>query len=328
MKRLVFSGGGARCISFFHALAAVDPALLTDVTEWWGTSAGAFIAALLSIGSDLSTIIDMSTLIDFRQFRNMELEHIFNITRTWGLDSGEGLLQGISSMLDRMDAKDWTLSKVPGLHIVVADVTHSKTIVCSAKTYPDLLISHAVRASMSLPFFYMPYRAPDGGIWVDGGLRCNFPWTLLSEEEKRESLGFLFGTPQSGPAGQCPTSLSQYVLRLIHLGEKTSVEGNLIRVHIPNFPAWFVNLQEEDRRELASAGRTAGEAFMQEWTAKSACTRSDPVHMSHPSPALVCPEHPAAETSDTPIHCSSLPPPDLHRSPPLKLPRSTRRWSV
>jgi predicted acylesterase/phospholipase RssA len=328
MKRLVFAGGGARCISFFHAMAALDPALLVDVTEWWGTSAGSLVAALLSVKGDISMMTHLSAGIDFRQFRNMELDHIFNITRTWGLDSGDGLLEGISCMLEQVGAKDWTLSKVPGLHIIIADVTHSKTIICSSKTHPDLLLAHAVRASMSLPFFYMPYRTPDGSLWVDGGIRCNFAWTLLSEEEQRESIGFFFGTPQSGPIGQTPTTLSQYLLRLIHFDEKTELEGNLVRVHIPNFPAWFVNLQEEDRVELASCGRAAGEVFMKEWLARSSGTPPDLVSTSHPSPAPSSLVHPLSETSDIPIH--SLPSlyPGLHHNPPLKLLQLNRRWSV
>lgn len=328
MKRLVFAGGGARCISFFHALAAMDPSLLKDVTEWWGTSAGALIAALLSVQGDLSIIVHLSGIMDFRHFRNMELDHIFNITRTWGLDSGEGLLQGVMDMLERVGAKDWTLSKVPGLHVIIADVTNCKTIVCSAKTHPDLLISHAVRASMSLPFFYMPYRTADGSLWVDGGIRCNFAWNLLTKEQQAESIGFFFGTPQSGPVGQTPSSLSQYLLRLVHFSEKTELEGHLVRVHIPNFPTWFVNLQEEDRVELASAGRTAGEVFMKEWLVKSSGILPDPVETLPPSPLRESPAHPPNESSGTLLHSLPLPHPDLHRNPPLKSSRLTRRWSV
>jgi len=258
----------------------------------------------------------------------MELDHIFNMTQTWGLDSGDGLLQGITSMLDRVGANNWTLSKVPGLHVIIADVTNSKTLVCSAKTHPTLLISHAVRASMSLPFFYMPYHAPDGSLWVDGGIRCNFAWTLLTEEEQKESIGFMFGTPQSGPVGQTPVSLSQYLLRLVHFGDKTEFTGNIIRIHIPNFPAWFINLQQEDRLELATAGRAAGDAFMQAWTAKSSCIRPDLVETLLPSPPPNSPVHLGVERSDIPIHSSLLLPLDLHRNPPLKSSQLTRRWSV
>jgi len=328
MKRLVFAGGGARCISFIHALAALDPILIKDVTEWWGTSAGALIAALLSVQGDLSMMVHLSSILDFRHFRNMELDHIFNMTHTWGLDSGEGLLQGVMDMLERVGAKDWTLSKVPGLHIIIADVTNSKTLVCSAKTHPDLLIAHAVRASMSLPFFYMPYRTATGDLWVDGGIRCNFAWNLLTKEQQAESIGFFFGTPQSGPIGQTPVSLSQYLLRLIHFGEKTTLEGNLVRVHIPNFPAWFVNLQEEDRLELASCGRAAGEAFMKEWTVKSSCIPPDPVETPRPSPSPNSPVHPPNESSGTLLHSLPLLHQGLHHNPPLKSSQKTRRWSV
>lgn len=328
MKRLVFSGGGTRCISYFYALATLDSSLLKDVTEWWGTSAGALIAALLSVQSDLSMMVHLSGTLDFRNFQNIELNHIFDITRTWGLDSGEGLLQGVMDMLERVGAKDWTLSKVPGLHIIIADITNCKTLICSAKTHPDLLISHAVRASMSLPFFYMPYRTIDGSLWVDGGLRCNFAWNLLTEAQRAESIGFFFGISQSGPVGQTPATLSQYLLRLIHFSEKSELVGNLVRVHIPNFPAWFVNLQEEDRLELASAGRAAGEAFMKEWLVKNSGSPPDPVKTLLPSPSLDSPVHPPNEMSGTLTHSLPLLHQDLHHNPPLKSSPKIRRWSV
>jgi len=174
----------------------------------------------------------------------------------------------------------------------------------------------------------MPYRTVDGSLWVDGGVRYNFGWNLLTKEQQAESIGFFFGTPQSGPAGQTPISLSQYLLRLIHFGEKTALEGNLVRVHIPNFPAWFINLQEEDRLELASAGRAAGEAFMKEWLVKNSGTPPDPVKTLPPSPLPEFPAHPPNESSGTLTHSLPLLHQDLHHNPPLKSSRLIRRWSV
>jgi predicted acylesterase/phospholipase RssA len=328
MKRLVFAGGGARCISFIHALAALDPILIKDVTEWWGTSAGALIAALLSVQFELSTLVHLSNTFDFRHFRNMELHTLFDMVHTWGVDPGEGLLEGIFGILDLVGAKDWTLSKVPGLHIIIADITNSTTLICSAKTHPDLLIAHALRASMSIPFIYMPYRHTNGHLWVDGGVRHNFAWSLLTPAEQEESIGFFFGTSQSGSTGQNPKDFSQYLLRLVHFSENGILKGHLLPVHIPNFPAWYLNLKEEDRLELATVGRAAGHLFMKEWLAKSSCTRSDPVKTQLPSPSPTSPAHPAVETSDTLRYSSPSLPPGLHRNPPWKSSPLTRRWSV
>ena len=109
---------------------------------------------------------------------------------------------------------------------------------------------------------------------------------------------------------------------------KANLEGNLVRINIPNFPAWFVNLQEEDRLELARCGRAAGELFMKEWLVKSSCIPPDPVETPPPSPLPDSLDHLPNETSGILTHSLPLPRPDLHHNPPLKLQRLTRRWSV
>ena len=337
MKRVVFSGGGTRCISFFHAIATLPSSILSSVEEWWGCSAGALIATVLAVQQtsnrySLLTLVDKMKDIDFRQFRNVEIETLLNITSTWGLDSGETLLQGVSNILEIVEpgASRLTLSDVPGLHIVVTDLTHNKVKVCHAGTHPSMLLTHALRASMSLPFFYIPYRTATGEVWVDGGIRANFPWVLLNEAQRAESLGFMFGTPQSGPIGDSPRTLAQYILRMVHFGESYdySAYKNIIRVTIPNFPAWYLSLTPEDRIELATAGQTAAEEFMKVWLAENSRILPDPEGRLLPSPPPNSPVHLGVERSDTPLPLLPFQPLAVHRNPPLKSSRLNRRWSV
>jgi predicted acylesterase/phospholipase RssA len=337
MKRVVFSGGGTRCISFFHAIATLPSSILSSVEEWWGCSAGALIATVLAVQQtsnkiSLLTLVDRLREIDFRQFRNVEIETLLNIATTWGLDSGETLLQGVSNILEMVEpgASRWTLSDVPGLHIVVTDLTHNQVRVCHAGTHPSLLLTHALRASMSLPFFYVPYRTTEGDVWVDGGVRANFPWVLLNEAQRAESLGFMFGTPQSGSIGDPPRTLAQYILRMVHFGESYNYNAykNIIRVIVPNFPAWYLSLTPEDRVELATAGRTAGEEFMKVWLAENSRIHPDPEGRLLPSPPPNSPVHLGVERSDTPLPLLPFQLLAVHRNPPLKPSRLNRRWSV
>ena len=242
------------------------------------------------------------------------------------------MVQGISNILEIVEpgASRWTLSDVPGLHIVVTDLTHNQVRVCHAGTHPSLLLTHALRGSMSIPFFYVPYRTAEGDVWVDGGVRANFPWVLLNEAQRAESLGFMFGTPQSGPIGDSPRTLAQYILRMVHFGESYdySAYKNIIRVIVPNFPAWYLSLTPEDRVELAVAGQTAAQEFMKVWLAENSQTRSDPLDRILPSPPPNSPAHLGVERSDTLLPLLPFQPLDVHHNPPLKSLRSKRRWSV
>ena len=58
-KRLVFTGGGTRCIVFVEALIVLENAgVLERVTEYWGTSAGAFLATLVAIADSMTVVRD------------------------------------------------------------------------------------------------------------------------------------------------------------------------------------------------------------------------------------------------------------------------------
>ncbi len=72
------------------------------------------------------------------------------------------------------------------LYVVGVNLTTGMSQVFSHETTPDVIISDAVRISMSIPFLFVPHfvhskqngeriRDKSGHIWVDGGLMDNYP---------------------------------------------------------------------------------------------------------------------------------------------------------
>jgi patatin-like phospholipase/acyl hydrolase len=55
-RRLVFCGGGTRCLVFLQTLVELEAQnKLANVQEYWGTSAGALLASLLAITKSAKT---------------------------------------------------------------------------------------------------------------------------------------------------------------------------------------------------------------------------------------------------------------------------------
>jgi predicted acylesterase/phospholipase RssA len=331
-RTLVFSGGGSRCLLFLPALIELQKrGRLIKVEECWGTSAGALLASLYVINRDAQKIHSLMFKTDLSKFRDIDITNLLSIHQTWGLDDGKQLTMTIETMLE--DSKQKTMAEVPGINIVVCDLTAKKTIVLNSKTYPELRLVDAIRASMSVPFFLRPYTASNGHLWVDGALRYNFPWQLLpNDTERRSALGFAFKKEIS----DYPKTITQYIFSVLNFNEPERVSSsdwsNIVWFERPDFPAWFVKFKDEDYTMITEQSIKT----IEDWIKSERSIGSmNPLRNSgsllpssgHYIPSQVSPPHCKVELSDSqkpfrePIQDSSPP------QSPYK-PLSYRRWSV
>ena len=268
--RLVFCGGGTRCIVFLHALVELERrGRLTNVREYWGTSAGALVASLYAVSKSATVLKSMMYSMDYTKFRDMDISNLFSITSSWGLDDGSSLVREIERIFEQIEpgTKNKTLGDVPELNIVVSDLNLKETVVCNATNFPTLRVVDAIRASMSLPIFFRPFVNPvNGHYWVDGAVRANFPWSQLpSDEARRESLGFAFERQIDGG----PKTFMEYVFSMIHFDEpkkfkqlKHSWSSNILFFPPPPFPPWFVRLKAADFQLLETMGTNTAETWL------------------------------------------------------------------
>jgi predicted acylesterase/phospholipase RssA len=330
-KRLVFCGGGTRCLVFLQSLVELESrGMLGRVTEYWGTSAGALLAALMAITKSAPVVKQTMYAADYRKFRDIDVSNLINITTTWGMDDGKSLTGEIERLFEMFSpgSKSKRFSDLPGLNVVVSDLNLHRSIVCNQSTFPDLRVVEAVRASMGLPFFFRPYyHAPTGHYWVDGGIRANFPWDLLPDDAaRRESLGFMIEKSWSGG----PKTFTEYIFSMIHFDEPRKLQGwkdawpaNIIWYDPPPFPAWFTGLKPEDF--------TLVETISQRATTRWLASKSPETPV--PSAVVQCTPSQASLTHHTNETSGSLPPltlPAQDSSPPPQqhLQLSSRRWSV
>ena len=80
--------------------------------------------------------------------------------------------------LDRLS--EVTFKDLPlDLVLIASNITKSEPIIYSKLRTPDYPVAEAVRQSMSVPFFFEPYKLSNGDEVVDGGLVENFPWWVF-----------------------------------------------------------------------------------------------------------------------------------------------------
>jgi predicted acylesterase/phospholipase RssA len=252
-KRIVFAGGGTRCLVFLQSLVDLESrGIFRNLNQYWGTSAGALLASLFALSKSATTVQRLMKTADFTKFRDIDIGNLVNINNTWGLDDGRSLVTQIENMFESIEvgAKSKCLRDLSGLHVVVSDLNERESLVLHAGNYPNLRVVEAVRASMSLPLFLKPYiHIETGHYWVDGGVRHNFPWDLLpSDEARNEALGFAFHKT----TGHIRT-LNEYMFSMVHFDEPKKLayfekrwRHHILWHDVPPFPAWFTNLKTDD----------------------------------------------------------------------------------
>jgi len=270
-KHLVFCGGGTRVLLFMPSLVLLEnEGLLDTIHDYWGTSAGALLAAFMAITRSAKKTHKLLHEIQYTHFRDIDVGNLFNINRTWGLDDGSSLMREIERVFELIDpgASKKTLRDYPGIHIPVSDLNVHETVLLDSTTYPDLCIVDAIRATMSLPFLYMPYKyKPSGHYWIDGALRANFPWNLLPNDTARhEALGFLFEKAWIGG----PRNFSDYMFSMIHFDEPKKMEklkaewpNNILWYPTPPYPAWYMGLNTEDFSLIEEIGKRIGHKWLE-----------------------------------------------------------------
>lgn len=330
-KNLVFGGGGTRCLIYLSALSQLQTkGFLKNVESVIGTSAGSLIGSLFLLSKDAARVKDILFHCDFTRCRDVTINNLFQFNEVWGLDDGKKIKEMICDLCEEVKkgSSQYCLKDVPGIRIVVADLTIRKTIILDSSTYPNLLLVDAIRASMCLPILFRPFITNDGHIWTDGGLRENFPWLLLTEKERSISLGFAIAKSLS----LHPLTLNDYIFSLIHFEEPhkeilLKSYNNIIWFEKPPFPNYFTRLQKEDYELLETRS-------LRDFQNSNFYLRHLQGNYGNPDvsvdrciPQSMYPENHKVESSDTPSLChEQVQDSSLHQSPYTQL--SYRRWSV
>lgn len=200
IKHLVISGGGHTMIQQLGAISYLcqnSYINLNNIESIYATSAGAFVAVLLTLEYDWETMIDYIIKRPWHEVFRVDIEKILAIYENKGLFN-QTIIQ--SFMKPLFNAKDISLDidledfyKLfrKELHFYSVDINKNMVVDISYITYPKLKLLTALQMTSAIPIFVEPVCTENGECFIDAGYICNYPLqqALNSGKNPEEILG-------------------------------------------------------------------------------------------------------------------------------------------
>jgi predicted patatin/cPLA2 family phospholipase len=175
------SGGGIKGIIFLGILKYLQNQKLINLSlikNWVGTSMGAIVCYLFTIGYTIDELIKFNLEFDYFKLEpNIDVNNLFS---NLGIDNGEKANHVITSFLKiKLGLSNITFSehyKLTKKKLVIIGTNYSKGVeaVFDYINTPDLSIITALRISFSLPIIFNPILY-NNDYYIDGALTNNFP---------------------------------------------------------------------------------------------------------------------------------------------------------
>jgi NTE family protein len=165
--KLVLSGSGTLYPAHVGAIIKLSEAGY-EFEEVVGTSGGAIIASAIASGYKPNAELIEMVKKTLPSKNKLVDPSIWALMTKWGFIKGDK----IEEMLDKYLVKKFSDTKIP-LHVVTCNIDRREMQVFSSAKHPDMNLSLAVRASMSIPGVFIPVKI-NGETFIDGGLAGNF----------------------------------------------------------------------------------------------------------------------------------------------------------
>lgn len=205
IKNLVFKGGGVRGIAYAGALSVLEEkGVLQNLQRTAGTSAGAITALLVALKYTAAEIHQIVGDLNFAS-----LQHglnLFRLAERFGVYSNQHLMDWIDKVVsDKLGRNaSFAVMEARGFldyHCIATAVNVQKAQGFNVKETPNLMVTDATVASMSIPGFFPKMTFP--GLpydYVDGGVVWNYPLTIFDNDgPPEETLGLYLHNFQDPP---------------------------------------------------------------------------------------------------------------------------------
>jgi NTE family protein len=316
---LVLSGGGVKGIGLVGAIVALMDAGYA-IQRVSGTSAGSVVGAIVAAGTQGSQqltpheVKQLALTVPYRNFLDpTPVTGIPLLGAVWGVLGEEGIYKGdfahdwIRSQLENLGVRTFGDLAVDDdqllaerrykLVVTVADVTTGQMVRLPWDYHrlygldPDeQSVADAVRASMSIPFFFQPVKLKSASgltsTLVDGGLLSNFPIDSFARVDNKPPRWPTFGVtvlpnlpqgndkllPGLGPMRWLgsPTLLEDLVTTMI-VGHDQAylnqpwVSARAIRVDSTEVGFLDFKIAQKEIDALYGRGYQAAETFLSYW---------------------------------------------------------------
>lgn len=299
---MVLEGGGVKGLGLVGAFSEIEAAGY-KVRRVAGTSAGAIAGSFVASGMSASDLQTLMSSLDYTKFRDESLvdrlgvagkatslffdKGIYegNYFRDWLAEQLEKL--GVRTFADLKITEDWADHLPPErrykLVVVASDISGGRLarLPWDYKRYgldPDeQLVADAVRASMSIPFFYEPVTL-GGQILVDGGMLSNFPINLFDSTPDWPTFGLkLSAQPEANMVANEIKSTFDFAKALLatminahdqmHIDEPSTAARTMF-IETFKIKATDFDITAQEQHKLFESGRQAAQKFLGDWDFK------------------------------------------------------------
>ena len=309
---LVLEGGGVKGIGLVGAYSTLCDADYT-FHRIAGSSAGAIVGALIAAGMEPKELETVMRTVDYGRFQDEGfIDHLglvgkgLSILFEKGIYEGRYLHQWLDGLLTslgkrtfgdlRIDDPNSSLPPERAYRLVVMTSDVSRGVLVRLPwdyaryglKADDQLVADAVRASMSIPFFYEPLRFTghdDAGkevrsYMVDGGMLSNFPIEVFDRTDGKRPRWPTFGIKLSAKPAAAVVQRFEVKGTLglaramvgtmtnfhdqMHIDDP-SVLARTMFVDTGSVKATDFDLDEPTQDMLFASGRTGADKFLQGW---------------------------------------------------------------
>jgi NTE family protein len=309
---LVLAGGGVKGIGHVGALSVLEQQGY-EFQRIAGTSAGAIVGAFAAAGMTAPEVRKVMSSVDFRRFRDGGMLNRLpivgpglSVLRENGIFEGDAAREWIRDELAKkgvhtfadLTLRDKNSSLAPNesyrLVVMATDVTRGELIRLpwDYERYgleaDTQLVCDAVRASISIPFFFQPvsieYHGAPSTI-VDGGVLSNFPIDTFDRTDAADPRWPTFGVTlvPDLPAGNAdllpvlgllkhgPVGFVESLVTTMIVGHdqtqlaKPWITARAIEVETKKVGIVDFEITPEGQNELYESGRKAAKQFLKTW---------------------------------------------------------------
>jgi NTE family protein len=268
--RIYLSGGGICAMAHVGALIELEKHIsLRAVKEWMGVSAGSFVAMCICIGFTLDELKDFCVRFDFANIK--EMDSVPGWILRYGMDTGERLgrlidaclhVKGLSSDIT---FKECYAHNKLSLKIVAADLNDVIAKTFSPVDTPDYKVSYAVRASMTVPYYFQPFICPvSGHSLIDGGVISNYPLFVLPTDEHARTLSIIIRTSVEQKDNLEELGIDELIMRPLNMTiiQKATIESyfydaRCIQIQLGELNILNFSLEVETKNNIIEKGMHA-----------------------------------------------------------------------
>jgi NTE family protein len=290
----VFEGGGVKGIGLVGAVCCME-----EYGYSWeklaGTSAGAIVASLLSVGysgKELKEIMmDFNYLLFLDQTKLQAIPLLgkpISLIRDKGIYRGEFIerwLRGLYKAKGKVKFKDIAEMGKSKLTVIAADITRREMLILpyDLEKYGidpwEFDIARAVRMSIGIPLYFNPiklnYKGGSSYI-VDGGLISNYPIWIFDVKDKPRWPTFGFKLCEDKKTKKLPGNndiisyLSDVIGTVVDKNEEVYItdKDNVRSINIKTFgiKATQFSISKNQCKCLYNEGYRAAQKFIDAWS--------------------------------------------------------------